>query len=606
MTARPIHISKSLSLPASAATFAINVIGKRGSGKTYTASVFIERLIKAGQPVVILDPLGVWWGLRSGADGKPDGGLPITILGGERADAPLAGSGGAVIAEMVARDRVSLVLDLSEMSEADKRRFVADFCTTLLLKNRQPVMVVLEEADAFAPESANRMRGEEEMLGAVQKMVRRGRSKGIGVCTITQRPALVSKNVLTQADVMVCLRLTAPEDRDAVDRWVKAHGSAEDRKAFMDSLASLETGVAWWWSPEALEIFERTKAGPRVTFDSTATPKPGAPVKPAKLRAVDLKAVTEKMGEAKAEFEANDPKSLKAEVARLKAELAKAPKPGPALSVKTGAATEADLLRFSRSRDAQWSAELKRRRDVWAESCRLFSKDVLAGLNGKFSDLMRQGEELFKNATPPTSPVNTLTEFPPLDVRPLRSAVAKPARSAAAPGENGEAPKLGKAARMILVALHQFGPMSADRAAAITGYAVKGGTFQNGVIELNTSGRIVKEGGELRMSETGAAAVLAMGPVDPIPTPGPELLRYWLAKTGNGALGKAAREAIQVLSEVYPDRLSPADIANGTPSKYEPTGGTFQNGLIELRTLGLAEGGSREGVRATPALMGAE
>jgi hypothetical protein len=41
-----------------------------------------------GQQVVIVDPKGDWWGIRSSADGKAPG-LPVVILGGERGDVPL-------------------------------------------------------------------------------------------------------------------------------------------------------------------------------------------------------------------------------------------------------------------------------------------------------------------------------------------------------------------------------------------------------------------------------------------------------------------------------------------------------------------------------------
>lgn len=47
-------------------TFAI--LGKRGGGKTYCASVLVEEMLKAHLQVVVADPLGVRWGLRAAAD----------------------------------------------------------------------------------------------------------------------------------------------------------------------------------------------------------------------------------------------------------------------------------------------------------------------------------------------------------------------------------------------------------------------------------------------------------------------------------------------------------------------------------------------------------
>ena len=44
-------------------------VGTSGSGKTYNAGTAVERLLKSAR-VGVIDPLGVWWGLRLLADGK--------------------------------------------------------------------------------------------------------------------------------------------------------------------------------------------------------------------------------------------------------------------------------------------------------------------------------------------------------------------------------------------------------------------------------------------------------------------------------------------------------------------------------------------------------
>lgn len=49
---------------------------------------------------VIIDPMGVFWGLRAGADGE-DAGLPIPVFGGEYGDAPLESSAGGLMADLV-------------------------------------------------------------------------------------------------------------------------------------------------------------------------------------------------------------------------------------------------------------------------------------------------------------------------------------------------------------------------------------------------------------------------------------------------------------------------------------------------------------------------
>ena len=58
-------------LPADALDDRIAIVGTAGSGKTYAAKGFVERLLDIGARVAIVDPLSVWWGLRASADGPP-------------------------------------------------------------------------------------------------------------------------------------------------------------------------------------------------------------------------------------------------------------------------------------------------------------------------------------------------------------------------------------------------------------------------------------------------------------------------------------------------------------------------------------------------------
>jgi len=56
-------------LPLSALDDRLAIVGTSGSGKTYAAKGLAERLMAGGGRVCIVDPLGVWWGLRLAADG---------------------------------------------------------------------------------------------------------------------------------------------------------------------------------------------------------------------------------------------------------------------------------------------------------------------------------------------------------------------------------------------------------------------------------------------------------------------------------------------------------------------------------------------------------
>jgi putative protein kinase ArgK-like GTPase of G3E family len=60
-------------LPADALDDRIAIVGTAGSGKTYAAKGFVKRLLESGARIAVVDPLGVWWGLRASADGSTPG-----------------------------------------------------------------------------------------------------------------------------------------------------------------------------------------------------------------------------------------------------------------------------------------------------------------------------------------------------------------------------------------------------------------------------------------------------------------------------------------------------------------------------------------------------
>lgn len=75
-------MSKKHRIPDEALRQHVAIVGKTGSGKTYTAKGLVERLLEEGRRVCVLDPTGAWYGLRTLANGKKAG-FPVMIFGGE-------------------------------------------------------------------------------------------------------------------------------------------------------------------------------------------------------------------------------------------------------------------------------------------------------------------------------------------------------------------------------------------------------------------------------------------------------------------------------------------------------------------------------------------
>src|SRR5262245_41166599 len=324
-----LHISSTLSLPIDFVTSTQAILAKKGSGKSYTASVQAEEMLAADQQIVAIDPTGAWWGLRSSADGKSSG-FPIAVLGGEHGDVPLEATAGEVIADAIVCEHFSAVLDLRLFRKAEANRFMAVFLETLYRRNRDALHVFIDEADTVAPQKP--FGDQARTLGATDDLVRRGRNRGIGVTLITQRPQVLNKNVLSQVDMLTSLRMNHPKDLAAIREWVEVHADLGQAKDMIASLPALPIGEAWVWAP-ASDVFERVKIRRRTTFDSGRTPKAGERAgSPRVLAPIDIAQLGKTIAETAERARANDPAELRAKIAELEKRLAE--RPAPAVETK--------------------------------------------------------------------------------------------------------------------------------------------------------------------------------------------------------------------------------------------------------------------------------
>ena len=119
------------------------------------------------------------------------------------------------------------------------------------------------------------------------------------------------------------MRTIAPQDLAAMVEWINVHGTAEERQILMDSLPSLPTGHAWFWSPgwpSEGGIFKNVHILPISTFDSGATPRPGEKrIDPKNPADVDLDALSRKMAATIEKKKADDPHGAAAPQCRARA-----------------------------------------------------------------------------------------------------------------------------------------------------------------------------------------------------------------------------------------------------------------------------------------------
>jgi len=264
-----LKIAENLSLPREASTWVISYLAKRGAGKTYCASVQAEEMLKSGVPIVVVDGMGIWWGLRVSNDGVSEG-KAIVVFGGEHADLPLVPEKAAEMAKAIVESNISCVLDLSGFSKYAARKIVKEFLDVLYRLNRVERHVFIEEADLWAPQ---RPIGQDEAfcLSSVDNFVRRGGNHNLGCTLITQRSAVLNKDILTQSDCLVVLRTLAPQDKKAIQLWVEEQTEKDktELNKWYDTLKELENGEAWVWHPEKPAIFAKVKFRLRETFHAT-------------------------------------------------------------------------------------------------------------------------------------------------------------------------------------------------------------------------------------------------------------------------------------------------------------------------------------------------
>jgi len=139
---------------------------------------------------------------------------------------------------------------------------------------------------------------------------------------VQRSPAVLNKDILTQAEALIALRMTGPRDVAAIDEWVRLHAEEDQAVEVKRSLPSLPIGTAWVWSPGWLGLLQRVAVRPRATFDSSATPKAGQRrVTPTRLAPIDLAALGERITAMATEAGATDPAQLRHRVAQLEREL---------------------------------------------------------------------------------------------------------------------------------------------------------------------------------------------------------------------------------------------------------------------------------------------
>lgn len=465
---------------------------------------------------------------------------------------PLFEHSGALIGETVAGMAESCILDLSNLgTKRAEVHFMLAFLTALYRHaSNEPVHLVFDEADMWAPQQ-ERDKGESpKLLGMMETVVRRGRIKGFIPWLITQRPAVLNKNVLSQVDGLIAFKLTASQDRAAIGAWIEGQADRAQGREILDALPTLQRGTGVVWAP-ARGILETAAFPLKATFDSSRTPTRGERIERRDLKPLNLEALKGKLASLEEEQKASDPRALKAEVQRLTRELAKAEK-------KASTAKEPAPV-FVLPDPANDEALAAARAEGFTEGLQRAMEAVSALSGGKVASAR--------------SP--------------------RPATVSAAPlVERGPAPTGGPAQRILNAlawweVLGHPSPLN-EQIAFIAGYSHTSSGYKNPRGALKESGLVeYPEPGHVRLTDAGREKAEA-----PDAPPGGEELRRRVL----GKLAGPQQRILSVLIEAYPNALSNEQCAGS--AGYSETSSGYKNPRGNLKALNLASYPSPGQVRA--------
>lgn len=562
-------------IPSAALDDRLGFVGTSGSGKTYAAGVGVERLLHKGARVIIIDPLGVWWGLRLDATGKKPSPFPVVIFGGPHADLPLNEHAGKLIGETVAGMKESCIIALNELqTKSAERRFMLSFLDALYRKSGgEPFHVVFDEADLWAPQKSS----EPMLQSLMEQIVRRGRVKGFVPWLITQRPAVLSKDVLSQVDGLVAMKLTSSQDRDAIGNWVEGQADKQQWREIWAQLPTMERGQGVLWLPER-RLLDTVQFPEKVTFDSSRAPRRGERMlRAAELKPIDLGKLKERLSTVEAETKANDPKVLRAELAKVRGELQSALK---------NAKSEAPPDKASIAKAEQHGFEQAKRKlhDVTVQEIRQGQLKILGDLGkaaGPIMEALKNGlAEVRGNRDAVSKAVKAIAFSPSAaqETRPVPRAVPSgPPRTASrakpvTPIGDGE---LSRSQTRVLQSIAMWRSLghetpTRDMVAAVAGYSPTSGGFNN------LLGSLVA-GGLVAYPRPGQVTLLADGVPVLSRSEGADMLVATLSPSQKKIVSALLGAGVRSREEV------------GADTGYSQTSGGFNNLLGSLRSLGIID-----------------
>lgn len=570
-----LRLADNLSLPIEAVTKKFGFFGQNGSGKTYGAMKLAELMLGAGGQIVVIDPVGKWYGLRLAANGKDPSGIEIPVFGGLHGDIPLESAAGELVADVIVDRGISAVLDVSQFDyDAERARFMEHLARQLFNRKKaapSAIHIFIEEAQEFLPMQPNK--GEEKMLREMLRWGKIGRNHGFGWSLITPRPQEITTKARNLSEVVLAFQTNGTHERKAIAEWVKEKGEDTD---VVELLPKLKPGFAHAWSPSWLEFSGTVHINKKETFDASATPLVGAKAVEAKpLGSIDLAQLQKAMAATIEKRKAEDPAELKKQLATATGRIRQLEK---GAGVKTIEKPVVDQAAIHKAVTREVAASVSRERKLLKPLL-----DRLQRIAGVISSMPATVEELTRIVDRPFVPAVAAPDIPIDGEPPRRIEKADPPPRVRRPDiapSNGD---LSGPEQKILDVLASFEAMGitavpANNVAAFVGYHPNAKSYSNAKGSLRSRGYIDYGTGTISLTEGGRQHARVSVDISDLES----LHNAWFER-----LPGPGRKILEEVIPLWKESIDRDDLA--AKVGYHPNAKSYSNALGTLRSLGLID-----------------
>lgn len=514
------------------------VIASSGGGKSWLLRCMNERIAPTGVQQIVIDDEGDFYTLREKFNFAlvgPDGEIPLSVAHAE------------FLAEKIYETHLSVIIDVSELDESDKCRFVGKFINRLMNMDKalyHPCYVFLDEADVFCPQD-----GETESSKPVKMLCSKGRKRGLCPILATQRVAKLHKSAT--ADLLNKFIGVIGQD---IDRKRAADELGLSRREDVRQLAQLPNGVFYATGPAVGYELRKFKVAPvQTTHPDSGTARPAIPPTPGAIRKI-----LRQLGDipTEAEKELKTIQDYQARIHHLETQLQAAGKP-------TAAPGPSDRERVLEQTVA---------------SQNLYIVEVQEYMSN-LQPIILKLKEL---ATPVLQSVAALEAWKGLKIEPVPQEPPTPVCSPDRPKQalpvpvsikTGEGPELGGGPMRML-----YGMATGDyaknktRLSFISGYSLTSGTFDEYLRQLRKADYVKVDGDRLMLTSAGQRAA-ENNVLDVTPQ---AVIMYWLQKLSSGPA-----KMLKVITDHWPGTVTKEQLSK--LSGYSLTSGTFEEYVRQLK-----------------------